>query len=370
MDARSSTSSSSRWPVAALAALLVILTIEALVYQSRGAFLDDVFPVAVRKQQAMTDGQDPEDILIMGDSRYFSIRPDSVEQAFGPDFEARNFTWPFFGVDAYVYTMESYLEYNPPPRIILTSFMPNYISIPTEFLRLGEVQLMADRAFLSLPSYPLFKSLLDDGRWRLAWDLFEYTAMPPSATYRNGIQRALSSILEGEGWPKRPEREASWLEQYEEHGAILLFEDEVNGPNAVQNYIDNYTPLELFEDPEVLSIFEEFLEIADQNDVPVVLVNTPLPNVVVDYYEEKGILEAYRGHIAAFQKRHENLYIVEPLIRRFPNDHLGDLGHLNRAGDERFHEIFPAVLEKEAPEILRLAKELRARKNGRENQAP
>lgn len=356
MDVHSSTSS-SRWPWAAILAIAIILIAEGAISNWRALFLDDVFPIQTEKLEKLTGGEGA-DVLILGDSRSFSIKPGLVAKALGKDLTAENLTWPFYGVDGYLYTLDSYLAYHDNPKYIVTSFMPNHIAIPTEYLTLGELDVVRDRAFASLPAWPMIPLLIEDGRWGMVWQRIEFEVAPPSTTYRRGINHVLASYRKGEGWPERPDRQARWISEYDTHGAFTIFETEVNPPNAVEFYTKNYTPLELFNDPAVVSRFEDFLKRAEEKGIVVVLMNTPLPEVVVEHYEKTGVTPVYLDHIRRFEETYQNLYVIEPLIDPFPNDYLGDLGHLNQRGDREYEKIYPERLKEHAPDIKLLWEEI------------
>lgn len=365
MDERSSTSNSKErprrggrrvsFPAAAIAATAAILFAEILIAENRAAFLDDVYPITASKLDWIKHGKENPDVLIFGDSRYFNIDPALVSESLG-GASTKNVSWPAYGIDGFHLTLETYLSNHEPPEIIITHLPPDALSMKSEVMLLGQDQFSLDRAFFMVPGRQIIRLFASEGKWNLVWQAIEFQLNPPSVKYRRGIIGAARMLVTGGNW--RPANQELWYEQYDETEAFVLFEEQTVPPELLGVFAKFYDPFELYAEPAVLARYEQFLDMTRDRGIAVVLLNTPMPEMIAYHYEERGILTGYRDYIEELAAKYPNLLVLDPVTEVYPDTELADFGHVNRAGDARFREDYAARLAAAAERIRELAGKL------------
>lgn len=344
----SSTSSSERVPWAAVAAVAIVLAIEVLIHARRGQFMDGVFRAADIKREMLADPGRRDDVVYFGDSRNFSVRPATIQAALGTSATVTNYSWPFIGVEAYDLMLSAYLDQKPPPRLILVGFMPEYISLDPKHLTMAGEDVRRVRAYNSIPTWSLVRSLATGRNWAILWDWFAWYCMPPSSTNRDGILTALKGIAGGKGMPGPTEGDEEMLRSLRETGAYLLYPTVTANPNDIERFLRLFAPVQAHENREVLAKFEAFLRRAQECGIQVRLLNVPTPQPIYDLYESNGVLERFRATVREWETRYPNFHAIEPVVYPYPLDHFGDFGHMNKTGDLRFQHDSAEMLRRAA----------------------
>ena len=340
----SSISSSDRLPWAGFTAALVCLALEALIVTLQPRFISGLDFTVSGKRQTMTDASQQEDVLIVGDSRFFSIRPEVVDQAFGGNHVVTNYTWPFAGVETADYFLEAYLRYKKPPKAILAGWMPENLAVPPGRMSVTSDQLYRTRLFSVIPAAPLASRFARDKNWGILWGLFEYLALPPSARHRTRLIPFVRSAV-GEGPVTIPDSEdRRIIAGYEGGGSFLLYDDEVAGPDAVSDYDKAAGGLKLDAALGNIPPFRRFLERAASSGIRVVLFNVPMPDGLYRRFDELGVIAKYEQVIARLRREFVNFEVMEPALQVYPDEYFADVGHMNRQGDEQFAGYYgPAI---------------------------
>ena len=342
-DHSSSTFSSRRFPAAVLIAVLAGLLIELAVVTLRPGFAGALDYTVQAKLRLLADSSHGDDVVIFGDSRFFSIDPALVEQALGGDLTVTNYSWPFAGAEMIEFMLDAYLHSKPPPRLILVGWMPENLAVPADRLTAAADPLYQTRLFTALPAIPLTLSLARARQGRLFWASVEHRLMPPSAHHRE----RLAAWALGEADPSPDEQRIH--ESYRRTGSFLLYDQETAPSDAVASYeraVGGFAPLAAV--PNTVP-WRRFLEQASSKAVPVVLFNVPIPKSLHQRYEELGVIAEYRRLIVELTHSFENFQVVEPLTEIYPNDYFADVGHLNTKGDRAYLETYPTRLAKYAP---------------------
>ncbi len=332
----SSIYNSDRLPWAGFIAALVCLVLEGLILTLQPRFISGLDLTVSGKRQTMTDPSQQEDVLILGDSRFFSIRPDVVDRAFGGSHLVTNYTWPFAGVEIVDYFLEAYLRYKKPPKAILDGWMPENLAVSPERMSVASDPLYRTRLFNVIPAAPLASRFAKDRRWELLWELFEYRALPPSARHRARLIPFIRSAA-GTGPVTIPDAEdRRIIAAYEGGGSFLLYRDEVAGPDAVPAYEQAAGGLRLDTTLRNVAPFRSFLDRAKANRISVILFNVPMPEMLYQRFDELGVIAEYQQVIARLQREFENFEVMEPALQVYPDEYFADVGHMNRQGDEQF----------------------------------
>lgn len=354
MDARSSTSSSERWPRAALAALLLALVFESGVVALRDPLSTGLERIARLKREQLTSLPPAPRAVIFGDSRLYSMDPAAVDAALGGATEAGiapalNLAWPYLGLEGPEILLAVYTRYQPPPRALVLDLPPEFLGVDERMVSLRRSPAMRVRLYSVAPAGALLPYLIREGEWRILGDWFAYHALPPSARRRERLLMAAQSVLQGRPRLGPLARERRFLEQYEASGSFRLYEEQQLPVPCVQRFEENNGPLGAPARPAALASVERFFDQAAALGAPVILVNPHQPLSLCDRYRERGIQDAYAALLREWQATHPNLAVAGldapgDLLPCLPDDHFGDEGHLNARGDAVFQAYYPEVL--------------------------
>ena len=341
-----STSSSDTWPRAATAAVVACLAIELLLAAFRPQFMSGLDFTVSWKRRRMADSSHQEDLLILGDSRIFSIRPDVVNQVFGGNKNVTNYSWPFAGVETIDYVLEAYLFYKEPPKTILVAWMSENLAVSPDRMSLASDPLYRTRIFNIVPAVPLIYRLLREGRWEMCWDYFEYRLLPPSVGYRTRlIELIRSAAITGRASiPNAADRRI--IDSFNRHRSFLLYRDEVAGPDAVTSYEQAAGGLRLDTTLGNVAPFRSFLERAKANRISVILFNVPMPDGLYRRFDELGVIAEYQQVIARLRREFANFEVMEPALQVYPDEYFADVGHMNRRGDEQFAGYYGPAMKR------------------------
>lgn len=351
----------ARLPWAALVAAALVVALEVATFLHREAFLDDVFFLAERKRARLASGAARDEVVLFGDSMFLGVRPGDVAEALGvaPD-AAASYVWPFFGMEGFPIMLRGLLDHQPPPRVLVTNLMPQYLALPRDYLVIDALPFSRSRAFAVLPMGAYLRTLWAERAWRLLAFNVRSLLTPPTATWREGWRRVLAAWAGGAAWPERPYKERRWEAEYARHGAYLLFDREVAPADPVAEFA-RHVPLEAVDDPVVMARFEEMVAMAGEAGVVVVVVNPPVSRALASHLEAIGVAATYRAAMEAMAARHPHLVLVEPLAGAAPDGHFADISHLNRTGDAAWRPILREALAAHADDIASRSRRLRGR---------
>lgn len=348
MDASSSTSSSERAagpPVAALAALALIAMLELWIGSRPDLFADGLYRTTAAKRDIVADRSRRDDVLVFGNSRVFSIRPEVVDAALGGDVHSVNLSWPFMGADAYDMVLSVYLREHSKPRMILVDAFPELVALRPEHLSLADLPIHRTRLYTDLPAGPLASELVARRDWSLLFGLATQLCMPPSLRWRDRVRDGLQSLAHGEPIPGPRPIDVAQVEGMARHGAYLMYLD-TEATRAVFLMAQRQNDFAVRDNPAAIAAYERFLERADAADIRVRVLGVPLPATTYDLYEELGILTAYRALLERLRAAHPSFDVIEPVLTRWPDERFGDAGHLNRPGDAVFQDFCREMLER------------------------
>lgn len=345
-------------PLGAIVTLLIVLAVEAGVHFNHHRMFDVSFLSTRWKRALLTDRSLHDDVVIFGDSRFFHIDPAVVAAALaeeGEQLTVTNLTWPYYGAEAFPWTLESYLHYRPEPRLILVNIMPNYIGFPVEHSRVSDAPAERDRLYSSLPARTLVPILIREGRRDLLRDYVAFSIMPPTLKYRWQLLRHVRGrFVEDYELIYNARENLRRVPELRETGAFVLH-SQVGPPEDGfrEPYLELFGPMSPDVDPEVRRLLESFLERAAERGIPVLLMNAPLPQAAYELDEELSIKAAYEELVAEWQSQFPNLIVVEPLLDPLPHRYFGDFGHLNLDGDAVHREMYREALEARRSELRR-----------------
>ncbi len=334
-----------RYPLAALVAVFIIGALELFVILQSDLFTDGIYWTTLAKRDILADRADPEDVLVFGDSRAFSIQPALVSDALGEEVKVANYSWAYMGADAYDYFLDAYLRYNAPPRLILVTPMIEIVAVPRRMVNLEESPIYRTRLFTALPSSMLFDRFAEDGNWNLAGNLARHRAMPPSLHRRNQVWGAMKSLASGRGFPQLSDLDLHQIEGMQDRGAYLMHLTHVVTQPFFEQAERLYGPYGVHDNQEARAAYERFLSRAQAHDIEVRVLGIPVPEWTYDRHEEVGALTAYGQLLDQWSQRFPNFEVIEPVFVRWPNERFGDAGHLNLSGDHFYQHFYREALK-------------------------
>lgn len=356
MDASSSTSSSSvrGFPWAALVAVLLIVAGEVGIWRHREIFSWSLVQTLADKRQLLHDGRS-DDIVIAGDSRLFHMKPDVVSAAIGPGLHATNYSWPFFGAEAYIYFLNGYLSLKPAPRLIVCNFPVSFFGQPVKDIYRCENPLVTLRMYFLLPPVPLLKDLAHDHAWGVFWDYLKFLASPPSLKYRDRLCKHLR-LLRDEGHIDNFDAEDKRrVEEFRREGSFRIYTHQRFDPvKDLQDFVKFYGPIQPNNAPEVPAAFERFLDRTEALGIPVVLMNSPDSQALHELWERTGVLAPFDATVARWKARYKHLVVLEPPAPSSANNEFGDPAHVNAEGEDVHRPAYTGQLLMHREEINRL----------------
>jgi len=341
----SSSAPVERWPRAAIFAISVCLLIEFLVGWNADKFADPLQRTTYAKFSDMADPTVPNDIVVFGDSRAFSVRPALVSEAIGGGLTAKNYTWGFHGVEAYTVALRTLIAAGKPPKIIVATFPIEFTSRRPIISSVEEQDDYRERMYSLFPVPVIARTLIEWRRMKTFEGLIASFSAPPTARLQKTLTKILSSYLHGFGWPNDLEMLLHIPGEYEKHGAFLMLPKWRRAKNYLDALLAGAGPIRK-PDQGILALYEQFLREANDVGAKVILLDMPLPQPYVDVLEKGGAVDEWRRIQQEWARRLPNVSLAPMENLGWPEKFFTDHGHLNRAGDELFQADYPARLKR------------------------
>lgn len=355
MAASSSTSSSEprRFPWAAVVAALLIVVGEAAIFRYREAFTWALFQTVLDKRAIMEDRQ-AEDVVIAGDSRLFHVRPEVVAEALGPDVRVVNYSWPFFGTEAYEYFLNGYMSRKAPPRALIVNFPVSIMAQPEEQIHRSRNPLVTNRMFLFLPPGALLRDLARDRNWGTLWDYVKFLATPPSLKYRDRLCKHLRFLRDQGTVAAFDAEDQRRVDEFRAGGAFRIYlTQRFNPEKDVAEFEKFYGPIRPGQSPAAMATFERFLERTGELGIPVLIMNSPDSEALRRLWKDRGVLPVFEETVAGWQRRWPHLMVAEPVASSLPDGGFGDPAHVNAEGEELHRKMYRSQLEALRGELRR-----------------
>ncbi len=339
MTSRSSTFN-SKFPLGFLIALAVIVAIEsALSFFGEDLSLSPMPVMEKKKSRVIHREIESGSVYILGDSRYFSFSEKILSDFTGEDIV--NLSWPSFGSDAYFYMLESFLYYDLQPKAVVVNFHPNFISVPPEKMLADGSEIVRTRSYYSIPSTPYLLSLLKENNAGAFWRILQYRLRPPSVAHRSEFIPKFKEFARTLEWPGYPENENRWLSEYSRGGGFVLNQYDLAAENTLTSVNENIFELKDYRSEEVVKAYRKFLDLTKEEEIPVIICNTPIPDFLYEYYEEKGILASWRSQLEMLIEDYPHVVLVGKDLEQWDRKFFSDLGHVNQEGNRKLHQTYP-----------------------------
>jgi hypothetical protein len=342
-----------RLPIAALLTVAAVIGVETFLHLNRFRLVDGVQANLMAKSAQIRDSASPvDDVAIFGDSKMFSVVPAEIAKTVGSGdsvttsnrLRVTNYSWPFFGVEAYELMLNTYLRYRQPPKAILINGRPELVGAPASRNSLMDNPAHHQRAFVAIPLPEIMSFALKERQPRLLWHRLSWAIMPTSAVYRGEAFEALKDLCRGRGWPKPSNDYLRMTAAFRESGAFLMHQNRVVTAAEVEALEQVEGPYGLYHNAAQVRSFKRFLARTAEHNIQVLVIGSPAPPPYHERFLRLGVHDAYHANLTLWQQKYPNLRMVEPLYPTQSLHHFGDPGHLNAEGNAYFQTTYPALL--------------------------
>ena len=344
MEKNSYISSFKGLPVSFLAALVVVLAVEVLLF-SRSYLVADVSNACIVHKARWIRAAGREDIIVIGASRALSIDAAAIGKELGGSLSVVNFAVPHAGTSLEFYLLlKTYLAHrqNRPAAILL--------SVPPEMLGIDDL----DGVFQGDPRGEM-------GRFRrlfTVWDLVRYT---PFREKWSIVPRYRDSILPSyhygrlavDSYPLASPLTWRWerLREIVEwnrtilhrldvtRGQLVYYSDEVVSAEKINEGIPVQSGGHIAVDKvEKSKNIERFISLAEKEGIPVIFFFMPLIEERCEKMQAMGFIAEVNNKLLGYEKRYGNFYFYRGLNLSYERESFGDWSHLNNRGAVRFNE--------------------------------
>lgn len=95
-------------------------------------------------------------------------------------------------------------------------------------------------------------------------------------------------------------------------------------------------------DENALFWYKKFLSLAKENNIKIVIFNTPSLYEIFKKWESGGMNKEYRMAMYELKNSYDNINLIEPLCESYDRKYFFNVSHLNDAG----HDLFSSELAK------------------------
>ncbi len=341
-----------RWaglPVAALTAAASIFLFEtSFVWQYRHHFWDANYILLEKKRERLTQAQKPDDIAILGSSRFYHLQPGAIADLVGNGARVSNYSWAYCGVEAYESMLRGLLTAGRAPRTILVDGCPEICSFPSRLLTARDSEEYRTRLAVTVPFRAGIQTAVGQNAWNVAWDLFAYHVTPPSTVYREKVKAGLTTLLKTRELPPLPPNYENFVGNWLEQGWFYFaLPERVAGPEDFQMLENATGPPLLRDNASVAASYERFVQLADANNINIIMLAVPTNPRMYQGFQEQRVFEKYDGWLTDLERMHSNFVAPGPRWMVWPGL-LGDAGHVNAAGAKKHMDFVLELLGRPA----------------------
>jgi hypothetical protein len=152
-------------------------------------------------------------------------------------------------------------------------------------------------------------------------------------------------------------------DRYSRLGRFPVYGDEHQDPAIMLKVLEDvFGRFENREDEALTATFERFLLLAEERGIPVLIIPTPCPQYMQEFYTARGVMPFYERTLARWDADYEFVKVAEPRLWVQPNDLFGDPGHVNTPGAELYNEFLSQWMRENREEVAALVEAGRARR--------
>lgn len=334
-----------KFPLAALGALAIIIALEMGVWHYRYRIWEANYILLEQKREVLTGGSEPDDIAILGSSRFYHLRPEAIGDLFGPGTKVTNYSWSWSCLETYEVMLRGLIAAGRTPDIVVVDGIPEIFGYSERYLTAAHPE--APRWFYhTVPLMAGLRTEIGQKQWKVAWDLLVHFYTPPSSLYRDAVFQGLKTLLSSRHLPPFPVYNNP-VGDWQRQGWFLFAPAEhVAGAEEFKALEKDTGPYIFREHEHIRYIYQRFVKLAQENDVEVIMLPVPNNPLVYDAFNRGGIYTEYDKWLDYLERKYINFSAPAPRYFTWPNM-LGDAGHVNAAGAERHMELVIDLLSTE-----------------------
>lgn len=295
------------------------------------------------KQQKLERTRDGYfDMIVMGDSRFMGLNAqwlqEDISAAVGREFSVYNYAMLNQGIRSYTLLLRKYLRHYRPPRYILFGSAP--LGITGEWAADKEPGRNSALHYLAqMYSLPELLGVLPCRSWPTIVEV-KIERLSKLVLYREAIKKAINN-------------RDYFFKDYLTPAARFL--DKNNGGFIIGGFVTvsdddirrskyYHTPLQV--DPAMDRWYREFFALARENNITVLMANSPIARVLYEERQQNGSNARYAAAVRGWQQAYPNLTVIPPLLQPYPVEDFKDWHHLNLEGTYKYiDELLPEVVE-------------------------
>lgn len=326
-----------KFPKAFFIALLLLLITEIICRYNTPYIINPGDYVLLYKERhlKLKDKSDYNAILL-GDSRAMGIDTNyiskNIQLKLKKDFLIYNYAIPGFGVQGYYLLLKKYLKYNKKPEYIFLSTRPlllaGHVNIEKRSAREHKHRFFL---FFSIPEYfkitsfPFFIKTL-----HLKIERFSYLLM-----YRSNLKKLYEQYYHSK--KIKPRIKLGLIEnQGGGYPYSLGKKSNINDERIKESYTWKE---DFYVDIDAMNWFEKLFNLAEENQIKVIIFNMPLVAPVFEKREKNGSNLRYKELLLTLEEKYKNITLLRPILESYETTYFSDPSHLNTEGNERFKTI-------------------------------
>lgn len=332
-----------KFPIAALAALALVIAFEAGVWKYRYRLWDGHQVLSEKKRKVLLAAAEPDTIAIFGVSRFYHLRPDEIANTLGTDIQVTNYSWRWCGIEAYEAMLRGLIQARRVPKLILVDGIPEILGYKPYLVNARDNEIFQIGLAQTAPRLALLRTIVGLKEWKWFWNTITYTATPPSTLYRESVSSGLHRLIREGTLPPLPENYETVVETWEQKG-WLVFAAGKRGTDKEYRQLEQLTgPYKLYDNLLTLRAYERFLRLAERHGTRVILLPVPSNPLIYDAYKREGVFDAYDQWLNTLEKKHTNFQAPAPRWLNWP-EAMGDAGHVHEEGAERHMRLILEML--------------------------
>ncbi len=324
---------SKKCPTAFLICLALLIIVEVIV-RSNLYYLTTHSDALIHYKEKILRKRDKKispNAILMGDSRILGLHAKEIsDNLINLNYSFYNYALPNHGVRGYYLLLKKYLKYNPAPEVILFYSSPIALTKAWNLDNVDKIDKKKLFRFVSLYS-------LIDSFEILPLKIFYKALMlkiekiSNLVTYRKKIRKLFANRSDFKD-------KSSWLKsslEISSGGAIICQNKEPTMKDVVTSeYYQTHFKL----NSDSLYWFDQFFKLAQDNAIEIIISNAPLVKPTFKKREENGNNQKYIKQMKNFEKKFENITLIEPLLEGWNLSYFCDTQHLNKEGLKLFTE--------------------------------
>jgi hypothetical protein len=294
------------------------------------------------KKQLINKGDDVEDLVIFGDSRALAINAKQLEDSLQSKITVSNYAVPNLGTSLQYYLgLKNVLDRKGKPKAIILSVAPKFFYDENLYLMSKDEEINRFCRFFSL-SFLLFQA---DVQFKNNWPILKHYSVTliPSLNYRSFVQELIDNHRSPKIILSIIKNNLTIINHLCKTNGQMLY----NAGRVVpeKEVFDNMVPKMMVEFKRDIFFgknIERFIQLAAENNIPIIFCFMPIIDLRHRTIEQQGFLDTLSKHLRHYEDTYNNfiLYNKEELCPQYEREYFGDWSHLNSRGADRFNEAF------------------------------